>query len=142
MRKIKIFNDDKLIYERNLAVNTAILRGRIHKNVEKFGSTYHFTLKLSNGMDEKTGQWRNPTYADCTAFGELGEQIYINYCSGDEIFIIGKFYANKTEDKVYKGFTIREVIGLKTVGTQETFTDNKGQQNKENTEFEDDDLPF
>lgn len=142
MRKIKIFNDDKLIYERNLAVNTAIMRGRIHKNVEKFGSTYHFTLKLSNGMDEKTGQWRNPTYADCTAFGELGEQIYINYCSGDEIFIIGKFYANKTEDKVYKGFTIREVIGLKTVGTQETFTDNKGQQNKENTEFEDDDLPF
>ena len=142
MRKIKIFNDDKLIYERNLAVNTAIMRGRIHKNVEKFGSTYHFTLKLSNGMDEKTGQWRNPTYADCTAFGELGEQIYINYCSDDEIFIIGKFYANKTEDKVYKGFTIREVIGLKTVGTQETFTDNKGQQNKENTEFEDDDLPF
>ena len=142
MRKIKIFNDDKLIYERNLAVNTAIMRGRIHKNVEKFGSTYHFTLKLSNGMDEKTGQWRNPTYADCTAFGELGEQIYMNYCSGDEIFIIGKFYAYKTEDKVYKGFTIREVIGLKTVGTQETFTDNKGQQNKENTEFEDDDLPF
>mgnify|MGYP001034444172 FL=1 len=142
MRKIKIFNDDKLIYERNLAVNTAILRGRIHKNVEKFGSTYHFTLKLSNGMDEKTGQWRNPTYADCTAFGELGEQIYINYCSGDEIFIIGKFYANKTEDKVYKGFNVREVIGLKTVGTQETFSDNKGQQNKENTEFEDDDLPF
>ncbi|MBR2735386.1 MAG: hypothetical protein IKE05_04255 [Clostridia bacterium] len=142
MRKIKIFNDYKLIYERNLAVNTAIMRGRIHKNVEKFGSTYHFTLKLSNGMDEKTGQWRNPTYADCTAFGELGEQIYINYCSGDEIFIIGKCYANKTEDKVYKGFTIREVIGLKTVGTQETFTDNKGRQNKENTEFEDDDLPF
>ena len=142
MRKVKIFNDDKLIYERNLAVNTAILRGRIHKNVEKFGSTYHFTIKLSNGMDEKTGQWRNPTYADCTAFWELGEQIYINYCSGDEIFIIGKSYANKTEDKVYKGLNVREVIGLKTVGKQETFTDNKSQQNKENTEFEDDDLPF
>ena len=138
MRKVKIFNDDKLIYERNLAVNTAILRGRIHKNVEKFGSTYHFTLKLSNGMDEKTGEWRKPTYADCTAFGELGEQIYINYCSGDEIFIIGKFYANKTEDKIYKGFTVREVIGLQTAETQKQ--ENKNVQ--ENTEFEDDDLPF
>ena len=142
MRKVKIFDDDKLIYERKLAVNTAILRGRIHKSVDKFGSTYHFTIKLSNGMDEKTGQWRNPTYADCTAFGELGKQIYINYCAGDEIFAIGKFYSNKNEDKVYKGFTIREVIGLKAVGTQEKLIDNKGHQNSENTEFEDDDLPF
>lgn len=142
MRKIKIFDDEKLIHEGNLAVNTAFLRGRIYKNVEKFGSTYHFTIKLSNGKDEKTGEWRKSTYADCTAFGELGEQIYINYCAGDEIFAIGKFYSNKTEDKVYKGFNVREVIGLKTVGTQETFTDNKSQQNKENTEFEDDDLPF
>ena len=138
MRKIKIFDDEKLIHEGNLAVNTAILRGRIHKSVEKFGSTYHFTIKLSNGMDEKTGQWRKPTYADCTAFGELGEQIYINYCSGDEIFIIGKFYANKIEDKVYKGFNVREVIGLQN-------TEPQSQENKkaeESTEWTDEDLPF
>lgn len=140
MRKVKIFNDDKLIYERNLAVNTAILRGRIHKNVEKFGSTYHFTLKLSNGMDEKTGEWRKPTYADCTAFGELGEQIYINYCAGDEIFIIGKFYANKIEDKVYKGFNVREVIDsqLDEIQTLQRIA----KENRESTENADDDLPF
>ncbi len=140
MRKVKIFNDDKLIYERNLAVNTAILRGRIHKNVEKFGSTYHFTLKLSNGMDEKTGEWRKTTYADCTAFGELGEQIYINYCAGDEIFIIGKFYANKIEDKVYKGFNVREVIDsqLDEIQTLQRIA----KENRESTENADDDLPF
>lgn len=140
MRKIKIFDDEKLIHEGNLAVNTAILRGRIHKNVEKFGSTYHFTLKLSNGMDEKTGEWRKPTYADCTAFGELGEQIYINYCSGDEIFIIGKFYANKTEGKIYKGFNVREVIDsqLDEIQTLQRVA----KENRESTENADDDLPF
>ena len=140
MRKIKIFDDEKLIHEGNLAVNTAILRGRIHKNDEKFGSTYHFTLKLSNGMDEKTGEWRKPTYADCTAFGELGEQIYINYCSGDEIFIIGKFYANKTEGKIYKGFNVREVIDsqLDEIQTLQRVA----KENRESTENADDDLPF
>ena len=139
MRKIKIFDDEKLIYERNLAVNTAILRGRIHKSVNKFGSTYHFTIKLSNGMDEKTGEWRKPTYADCTAFGELGEQIYINYCAGDEIFIIGKFYANKIEDKVYKGFNVREVIDsqLDEIQTLQRIA----KENRESTENADDDLP-
>ena len=91
-------------------------------------------------MDEKTGEWRKPTYADCTAFGELGEQIYINYCSGDEIFIIGKFYANKNEDKVYKGFTVREVIGLQTTEPQKQQQDNK--QAEESTEWTDEDLPF
>ena len=140
MRKIKIFDDEKLIYERNLAVKTAILRGRIHKSVNKFGSTYHFTIKLSNGMDEKTGEWRKPTYADCTAFGELGEQIYINYCAGDEIFIIGKFYANKIEDKVYKGFNVREVIDsqLDEIQTLQRIA----KENRESTENADDDLPF
>ena len=140
MRKIKIFDDEKLIYERNLAVNTAILRGRIHKSVNKFGSTYHFTIKLSNGMDEKTGEWRKPTYADCTAFGELGEQIYINYCAGDEIFIIGKFYANKIEDKVYKGFNVREVIDsqLDEIQTLQRIA----KENRESTENAADDLPF
>ncbi len=138
MKKVKLFNDDKLIYEGNLAVNTAFLRGRIYKNVEKFGSVYHFTIKLSNGKDEKTGEWRKPTYADCTAFGELGEQIHIHYCTGDEIFIIGKFYANKIEDKVYKGFNVREVIGLQNSEPQ-------SQENKkaeESTEWTDEDLPF
>ena len=138
MRKVKLFNDDKLIYEGNLAVNTAFLRGRIYKNVEKFGSVYHFTIKLSNGKDEKTGVWRKSTYADCTAFGELGEQIHIHYCTGDEIFIIGKFYANKIEDKVYKGFNVREVIGLQN-------TEPQSQENKkaeESTEWTDEDLPF
>ena len=140
MRKIKIFDDEKLIYERNLAVNTAILRGRIHKSVNKFGSTYHFTIKLSNGMDEKTGEWRKPTYADCTAFGERGEQIHIHYCTGDEIFIIGKFYANKIEDKVYKGFNVREVIDsqLDEIQTLQRIA----KENRESTENADDDLPF
>lgn len=138
MKKVKLFNDDKLIYEGNLAVNTAFLRGRIYKNVEEFGSVYHFTIKLSNGKDEKTGQWRKPTYADCTAFGELGEQIYINYCSGDEIFIIGKFYANKIEDKVYKRFNVKGVIELQT--TEEQTQENK--KSEESAEWTDEDLPF
>ena len=137
MKKVKLFNDDKLIYEGNLAVNTAFLRGRIYKNVEKFGSVYHFTVKLSNGKDEKTGEWRKPTYADCTAFGELGEKVHINYCTGDEIFIIGKFYANKIEDKVYKGFTVRQVIGLQNTESQSQET-----KQEESTEWTDEDLPF
>ncbi len=137
MKKVKLFNDDKLIYEGNLAVNTAFLRGRIYKNVEKFGSVYHFTVKLSNGKDEKTGEWRKPTYADCTAVVELGEKVHINYCTGDEIVIIGKFYANKIDDKVYKGFNVREVIGLQVSEPQSQET-----KQEESTEWTDEDLPF
>ena len=35
-KTIKIFEDDKIIYERNLSVNTVILKGRIFKNPTSF----------------------------------------------------------------------------------------------------------
>ena len=72
---IKIFEDDKIIYERNLSVNTVILKGRIFKNPTSFGESVHFSLEISNGKNKDTGEWRSPTYADCTAFGELGNKI-------------------------------------------------------------------
>lgn len=67
---------DKIIYERNLSVNTAILKGRIYKNPTSFGESVHFTLEVSGGKDPKTNEWRKPIYADCTAFGELHSFIF------------------------------------------------------------------
>lgn len=110
---IKIFEDDKIIYERNLSVNTVILKGRIFKNPTSFGESVHFSLEISNGKNKDTGEWRSPTYADCTAFGELGNKILKLYKERDEIFVVCRFYSNIKDGKTYKGFTVREVINIK-----------------------------
>ena len=91
-RTIKIFEDDKIIYERNLSVNTAILKGRIYKNPTSFGESVHFTLEISGGKDAKTNEWRKPIYADCTAFGELRSKISNLHKKCDEIFVLCRLY--------------------------------------------------
>ena len=73
--------------------------------------------------------WRTPTYADCTAFGDLGIKILNLYHEQDEIFIVGKFYSNTKDNKTYKGFTVREIININN-------------ENFEEIEKLDDDLPF
>mgnify|MGYP006886370448 CR=1 FL=1 len=65
------------------------MRDKIHKNVKKFGSAYD---KLNNEKDKKLESGAPLSYADRAAFGELGEQIYISCCIGDEMFAIRKFY--------------------------------------------------
>lgn len=57
--------------------------------------------------------WRKLTYADCTAFGDLGSKISRLYKERDEIFVVCKFYSNTKDGKTYKGFTVREVINIK-----------------------------
>ena len=131
-RTIKIFEGDKIIYERNLSVNTAILKGRIYKNPISFGESVHFTLEISSGKDAKTNEWRKPIYADCTAFGELGSKILNLYKERDEIFVVCKFYSNVKDEKSYKGFTVREVINIKN----KDFSQVKEQLNN------DEDIPF
>ena len=128
-RTLKIFEEDKIIYERNLSVNTAILRGRLCKGPRSFGDTVHFTVQLSNGKNKDTDEWNPPTYADCTAFGDLGSKILKLYHEQDEIFIIGKFYSNTKDNKTYKGFTVREIFNIKD-------------KNFEEIEKTDEDLPF
>ena len=128
-RTLKIFEEDKIIYERNLSVNTAILRGRICKEPRSFGDTVRFTIQLSNGKNKDTDEWKIPTYADCTAFGDLGSKILKLYHDRDEIFIVGKFYSNTKDDKTYKGFTVREILNIKN-------------ENFEEIEKVDEDLPF
>lgn len=130
-RTIKIFEDDKIIYEKNLSVNTVILKGRLSKNPISFGETVHFTLEISNGKDKATDDWRKPTYADCTAFGDLGNKILRLYKERDEIFVVCKFYSNTKDRKMYKGFTVREVISMKDDDFSET-----------NEIDNDDDIPF
>ncbi|MGN1044014.1 MAG: hypothetical protein ACI4PR_04360 [Acutalibacteraceae bacterium] len=147
-KTIKIFEDDKIIYERNLSVNTVLLKGRMSKNPNTFGETVHFTLEISNGKDSNTnewqrsaspkgdtirpkGVWRKPTYADCTAFGDLGSKILRLYKERDEIFVVCKFYSNTKDGKTYKGFTVREVINIKNEDFSQTDELNN-----------DDDIPF
>lgn len=130
MRTTKIYDGNKEVYNGSYYVNTAIFKGRLHKDPQQVGQkAVKFALKLRNGKDEKTGEWREPTFADCTAFGDIGKQILNNYKSKDEIWIICKYYSKNVEGKYYKGFIVREIITEQEIEkAEETLLD--------------DDLPF
>lgn len=111
MKTTKIYNDEKEVYSGNCYVNTVIFRGRIYGNFREIGQNgVKFSLQLSNGKDESTGQWNKPTFADCTAFGEISKRILKEYKPKDEIWIIAKYYSKQYEGKYYKGFIVREII--------------------------------
>lgn len=130
MRTTKIYDGNKEVYNGSYYVNTAIFKGRLHKDPQQVGQkAVKFALKLSNGKDEKTGEWREPTFADCTAFGDIGKQILNNYKSKDGIWIIAKYYSKQHEGKYYKGFIVREIITEQEI-------------EKAGEELLDDDLPF
>ena len=100
MRTTKIYDGNKEVYNGSYYVNTAIFKGRLHKDPQQVGQkAVKFALKLRNGKDEKTEEWREPTFADCTAFGDIGKQILNNYKSKDEIWIICKYYSKNVEGK-------------------------------------------
>ena len=130
MRTTKIYDGNKEVYNGSYYVNTAIFKGRLHKDPQQVGQkAVKFALKLRNGKDEKTEEWREPTFADCTAFGDIGKQILNNYKSKDEIWIICKYYSKNVEGKYYKGFIVREIITEQEIEkAEETLLD--------------DDLPF
>lgn len=108
---VKIFEDEKEKYTGNCYVNTVIFRGRIPQSPKLYGNdTVKFSVQLSGGKDKETGQWRNPTYANIVAFGELGQKILKNYKEHDEIWLTAKYYTNKFEGNFYHGFIAREVI--------------------------------
>ena len=132
-RKIKIFEDDKVIYEGTLSVNTAILKGQMYKNPKQTGKSTQFKIKISNGKNQATGEWYKSTYADCTAFGTLGEQILERYIDKDDIWIIAKFYSNSKNGKTYKGFNVKEVVKIKSEPSKNP--DDKGY-------IGDEDIPF
>ena len=130
MKTTKIYDGNKEVYNGSYYVNTAIFKGRLHKDPQQVGQkAVKFALKLRNGKDEKTEEWREPTFADCTAFGDIGKQILNNYKSKDEIWIICKYYSKNVEGKYYKGFIVREIITEQEIEkAEETLLD--------------DDLPF
>lgn len=133
IKKLKIFEDDHLIYESNLSVNTAILKDRLAKNPTKNGQAINFNPQISGGKNPQTDTWNKPTYVDCSAFGKPGEIISERYFEHDEIWFIGKFYTRNYEDKIYKGFIVRELINAKE----------KPSQDFENVDLmPDEDLPF
>lgn len=130
MKTTKIYNDEKEVYSGNCYVNTVIFRGRIYGDFREIGQNgVKFSLQLSNGKDESTGQWNKPTFADCTAFGEISKRILKEYKPKDEIWIIAKYYSKQYEGKYYKGFIVREII------TEQEFE-------KAGETLLDDDLPF
>ena len=129
MKTTKIYNDEKEVYSGNCYVNTVIFRGRIYGDFRKIGQDgVKFSLQLSNGKDESTGQWNKPTFADCTVFGEISKRILKEYKPKDEIWIIAKYYSKQYEGKYYR-FIIREIITEQEI-------------EKAGEEPLDDDLPF
>ena len=131
---VKIFDNEKEKYSGNCYVNTVIFRGKIPQAPKLCANdTVKFSVQLSNGKDDKTGEWKSPTYANIVAFGDLGQKILKNYKERDEIWLTAKYYTNKFEGNFYHGFIAREVI------TQEEL-DRAEQEVKE--VLEDYDLPF
>ena len=134
MKTLKIFDNDKEIYNGNCSVNTVILRGRIYSDLREVSKgTAKFSLQLSNGKDKVTGEWNKSTYADCTAFGKTAQRILKEYKPKDELWAIAKYYSKRHNDKTYKGFVIHTIIEGK---------DAKQLQMPTPPQFNDDYLPF
>ncbi len=132
MRTFKIFDEEKEIYNGSCSVNTVIFKGRIFGEFQKINDKIiKFVLQISNGKDPNKGQWRKPTFVKCSAFDSMSKEILKEYKTGDEIWIIAKYYRNKKDDKIYHEFCIRDVIGTKVKNAK-----------KEATNILDDDLPF
>ena len=156
MKTTKIYNDEKEVYSGNCYVNTVIFRGRIYGDFRKIGQNgVKFSLQLSNGKRRgaaaksrseicenqkfdstriysdtgNSGEWYKPTFADCTAFGEISKRILKEYKPKDEIRIIAKYYSKQYEGKYYKGFIVREIITEQEI-------------EKDGETLLDDDLPF
>lgn len=130
MKTTKIYNDEKEVYCGICYVNTVIFRGRIYgdfKEINKGG--VKFSLQLSNGKDEKSGEWNRPTFANCTAFGDVSEKILKEYKPKDEIWLILKYYSRQVDGKYYSGFIVREIITDKEI-------------EKADETLLDDDIPF
>jgi hypothetical protein len=120
---IKICDQQNEIYSCNCFVNTVIFRGKLPKEPTSFsGGVVKFEIQISGGKNEK-GDWNPPIYADITAFGELAQRILKNYHVRDEIWIIGKYYTNVTENKTYRGFIAREIISEKEIKQSENELD-------------------
>lgn len=153
MKILKIFEDEAKVYNGNCYVNTVIFKGRIYGEFRDAGEDgIKFSLKISNGKDEKTGEWRTPEFAGCTAFREVAKQILREYKAGDEIWILAKYYSKQHEDKYYKGFIVREVIKkqeangkIRTNNSKTNYNKTKSNVDKNNNnseDFNEDDLPF
>ena len=136
MRTIKIYDDEKEIYTGNCFVNTVIFKGRIYGEIKEiFQNGIRFSLKLSNGKDEITGEWLKSTFADCVAFGNLADKLKQSYSQNDEIFLIAKFTSKQRGDIYYKNFVVREIVGNKEKSQE-------FDQQKIEKLIENDDLPF
>lgn len=130
MKTTKIYDNEKEVYSGNCYVNTVIFRGRIYGDFKEVGqSGVKFSLQLSNGKNEESGEWNKSTFADCTAFGETAKKILKEYKPRDEIWLIAKYYSKQAQGKYYKGFIVREVITEQEI-------------EKAGEELLDDDLPF
>ena len=141
MSTIKIYNDGKEIYSGDCYSNMAILKGFVSGEIKKVGSGLaKFSLRLSNGKDDKTGEWRPSTFADCTAFREEADIILKNYKDGDAIWILGKFYCQKYEGKYYRGFVVRDIINIPNAQKEKPPIKKETNVVKTNDFF--DDLPF
>ncbi len=131
MKTTKIYDNEKEVYSGSCYVNTVIFRGRIYGDFKEVGqSGVKFSLQLSNGKDKVTDEWNKPTFADCTAFGDISKKILKEYKPKDEIWLIAKYYSKQAQGKYYKGFIVREII------TEEEIE--KAAQNL----IDNDDLPF
>ena len=132
MRTFKIFNDEKEIYNGPCSVNLVIFRGRIFGEIQKINEKIiKFVLQISNGKNSNTDKWRKPTFVKCSAFDSMSKEIIKEYKTGDEIWVIAKYYRNKKDDKIYHEFCVRDVIDTKVKNSKE-----------ESNNFLDDDLPF
>ena len=135
-------------------------KGKIYGELKaKSKDVVSFTIKLSNGKDPETGEWRKSTFANCTAFGRNAQILASKYRDKDDIQLICKFYTKqKYRDKddiqlickfytkqigleIYKGFTVLEVIeNFQNKEKSGSNPDNKNVLKFE--KLEDDYLPF
>lgn len=132
------YHDDAQICQLYFGSRACAASGRNSKpdEQEKAQRIANDSEQSDNAFDRaKTGTWRKPTFADCTAFGEVAQRILKEYKPKDEIWIIAKYYSRQHDGKYYKGFIVRDIIFEREI------TD-EASKSKGYRAFENDDLPF
>lgn len=78
------------------------------KDIGTKNNGLRFSLKVSNGKNKTTGEWKNQRLPTTRL---LAKQLKKKeYQTKDEIFVMAKYYQKEHEVRYYKGFVTKQVI--------------------------------
>lgn len=149
-KEVKFFENGAEVFKTWWRKHFVYIDGHVFGTPKSFSKGISFTVKASNGKD-KDGNWRDSTFYNLTAFGELANQIQERYEDKDEFECIARFSQYKGRDgKRHESFTVVDVPRMKPENATENpypsgekaAPETKTDKNGDFEEAPSDDLPF